>query len=80
MKKGYAKSKKSNMVRGYDMPDMSPSLHLEEKDLPELKGWKVGNKYKINLEVEQTGSQIDEYDGQRKQRATFKILKAEGGK
>lgn len=35
---------------------MKPMLHLSEDDLPEIKDWKVGGKYTIVLEVEQTGA------------------------
>ena len=31
-----------------------PYLHLSFKDLPEAKNWKVGEIYKIGLEVKQT--------------------------
>ena len=56
-----------------------PSVSLSEDDLPEIKGWKVGSKYYIVLEVEQTRLSkgdifMDEKD--RKYEASFKILSA----
>ena len=31
------------------------TVSLNEKELPEMKDWKVGDKYKLILEVEMTG-------------------------
>lgn len=57
-------------------PEKIPTMiHLDEDDLPEIKKWQVGNTYKIVLEVKQTSSSMDEYEGD-KARAGFKILKA----
>lgn len=39
-----------------------PNLRLTTEILPELKDWKVGNKYTLTLEVEQTSmSKGDEF-------------------
>jgi len=48
---------------------------LSSKDLPEIKEWEVGKKYKIVLTVEQTGLNKRDYDDGRLT-ADFKILKA----
>jgi len=37
------------------MEKMPNTLHLDENELPEIKDWKVGEKYQILLDVEQTG-------------------------
>lgn len=63
-----------------DMPTkMPPTLRLTSLDLSAIKGWKVGSKYKLQLEVEMTSlSQGSEYDmiGQspdKSTRASFKV-------
>lgn len=56
--------------------DMSPSLHLSEKDLPALKTWKVGSKYTITLKVEETGTQKSQYEQGNPMSADFKVLSA----
>ena len=55
------------------------TLRLDEDDLPELKSWKVGGKYKLTIDVEQIsmskGDEYGEMDSKEKPktRATFKI-------
>lgn len=51
-----------------------PTFSLTDKDLPEIKEWKVGDKYRILLEVEQVGADKDEFD--KRLHARFRILKA----
>src|SRR3990167_2958542 len=34
-----------------------PSFSLSEDDLPEIKDWEVGKKYKLNIEVEQVSKE-----------------------
>lgn len=51
-------SGKMRVVKGHNSPpdtvEMSkPGFHITSKDLPELKNWKVGEKYKLELEVMQ---------------------------
>lgn len=71
----------------HKMPKYLPSISLDEDDLPEIKSWKVGGKYKLEVEVEQTSiSKDEEFDGpvigqtgereskRRPIRARFKIL------
>lgn len=59
--------------------EMKPTLQLGEKDLPAIKDWKVGGKYKIVVEVEQTRLSKGEYDFDESSelKASFKVLKAE---
>ena len=52
-----------------------PTLTLTVKELPELKEWEVGKKYKILIEVEQVGINKDEY-GESGTTGRFKVLKA----
>lgn len=55
-------------------------IRLDEDDLPELKKWKVGGKYTLTVEVEQTSMSMgDEYGeienkNKNKHRASFKVL------
>jgi len=51
-----------------------PTFSLTSKELPEVKDWQVGKKYRIVLDVEQVGLDKDEYD--KRIHARFKILKA----
>ena len=37
-----------------------PSFRLTEKDLPEIKDWKVGKRYHLEMEVEQVEVSKDE--------------------
>ena len=38
-----------------DMPSMfPPSFYVDHKQMPEIKKWKVGEKYQMIVEVEQT--------------------------
>lgn len=57
-------------------PDDYPLIvELNEKKLPQIKGWEVGKTYKLILEVEQVG--LDKgYDGNEPIRARFKVLNA----
>jgi chromatin remodeling complex protein RSC6 len=64
-----------SMVKSiYDFPNM---VSLNDTELPEIKEWKVGEKYKIELEVEQISMRKKD-DG--KMCAEFKILSAEAEK
>ncbi len=61
-------SDKMNIVKGTKgmmIPESSdrilPSFSLTEKDLPEIKKWMVGGKYKLEIEVEQIASEKSEY-------------------
>lgn len=66
---------------------MPPTLRLSEEELPDIKDWKVGGKYTITLEVEQTGSHKGDtmmpmMEGESKPAkisAEFKVLKAYAG-
>ena len=49
-----------------------PSITLSLKDIPAAKGWEVGNKYTIELQVKQTGKHEEK---QGNGRVTFDILK-----
>ena len=54
------------------MEELSPRLRLTESDLEEIKDWKVGEKYKLVLEV--TQELKEKIDGE-KVRGVFKINK-----
>lgn len=61
-----------------------PEFSLTEKDLPEIKEWNVGKKYKITLEVEMVSqSKGEQYaypeETKKEINGRFKILSAETG-
>lgn len=58
-----------------EMERMSPTLHLDETDLPEIRDWKVGETYTVVLKVKQTGlHKGDMMDGGKgKFSADFKV-------
>lgn len=59
---------------GMRTEDPRPSFCLTESVFPQIKDWKVGEKYKLEVEVEQVGSRIDDYgDNKGKMVADFKI-------
>lgn len=64
----------SHVLKVSDDNREKPTLSLTAKDLPEIKDWKVGSKYKLEIDVEQTGLSKDEY-GERGMCARFKVLK-----
>lgn len=61
----------------YDEPQRwLPTFQLNEKDLPAIKNWVVGRKYRLELEVEQISVRKDEPMRDKPQlEATFRILK-----
>lgn len=52
-----------------------PSFTLTQKDLPVIKNWKVGKKYKLEVEVEQISSEKAEYIEGQPLEARFRIHK-----
>lgn len=58
-----------------EMARMLPSFSLSAKDLPEIKSWKVGKKYKLEMEVEMVSLNKDEYGKMSSMDARFKIHK-----
>ena len=55
-----------------DMPEMKPMIHLNSKDLPAIKNWKVGGKYKVTMMLKQKSMSIDD----RRHSASFGMMKA----
>lgn len=59
------------------VPEMNrPTFSLTSDALPEIKEWKVGGKYKLQIEVEQTGSNKSDFGDMPagEVRNNFKIL------
>jgi len=81
MKTGYRSTSKvknkPSVTLGYTMPEQSPTLWLTEKELPEIKDWKVGGTYQIALTVKEVAVSQDSRDSYPEKRATFEIKKAE---
>lgn len=57
------------------MPSMPPTFNLSEKDFPAIKGWKVGEKYKLEIVVENIGMNKDEYMDKQPISTRLKVLK-----
>lgn len=51
MKLGYKNTTAPGTVKGYKADKIPPSLTLNEKDLPEIKDWKVGETYHLEMDV-----------------------------
>jgi hypothetical protein len=67
-----AKKAKNETISDLASPsDMKPYLSLSTKDLPAVKDWKIGQTYKLEVEVKMTGA--NQYEG--KFSANFDVLK-----
>lgn len=55
--------------------DSMPRISFTVKDLPEIKDWKIGGKYKLDIEVEEVAISKDEWGDNEPMRATFKVKK-----
>lgn len=61
-----------------DSPSMErsfPTIRLSQEDLPAIKNWRVGGKYKLEIEVEMTGLNKEEYLPDEPLYGSFKIKK-----
>ena len=68
------KTEKSMMESA--VPSMPlPSFRVTVKDLPEIKSWKVGEKYPLMVEVEMVEMSKSEYDPRDPLSARLKIHK-----
>ena len=60
--------------------NMPAMMSLGQGVLPDIKDWKVGEKYTLHLNVKQVGSRIMEYGPHKgKIMADFHILEAKSG-
>lgn len=67
------KSESVKMEEGFDN---RPTFEISEDMLSEVKEWKVGEKYMLMMEVEQTSARVKDYGNDKgKVCATFKITK-----
>jgi len=55
-------------------PDERPSLCFNDDQLPEIKEWKVGSKYKLIVEVEMTSCNIRKQKDVDRTYGDFKVL------
>lgn len=54
--------------------DPRPEFSINAEEFPAMKEWSVGKKYKLEIEVEMTGSRIGEWgDDKGKLTGSFKI-------
>jgi hypothetical protein len=58
--------------------DYKPSITFDVKELPEIKDWKIGGKYKLLLDVEEVSMSKDEYEPRLT--ARFKVMKVKVAK
>lgn len=78
MKAGYKKSKKeSTVLKAYaeEMPEMKPTISLDEYLLPDVKNWKINSEHSVVIKVKLTGMH-KRYDSD-KICADFEIMEAE---
>jgi len=74
-------------VKGTKMPAVEkpsepkrelPRVTFTSEDLPEIKEWKIGGKYYLELEVEEVAAEKDRYgyegEKERPLTATFKVV------
>lgn len=55
------KEKKSEPVEYDDRP----SIGFSERELPEIKDWKIGETYEITIRIEQTATRIEDYGSKK---------------
>ncbi len=56
-----------------------PTLSLSEEDLPDIKDWRVGQTYKMVIEVKQVSSSMGDTmmgEGKKKMNARFEVMSA----
>lgn len=58
--------------------DTRPSVHLSVKEIPQLKSWKVGQTYKVMMQLKQTAMQEGGYDGKQPLSGDFRIVSVNG--
>lgn len=71
----YMKKAKNEPSSVASMPKPKPTLTLDEETLPAIKDWKVGNTYRLVLEVKQKSLEDPEYLEDSKLHARFEVLK-----
>ncbi len=57
---------------GLAMPHLPETFSLDEDDLKDIKGWKVGKTYDLSMTVKMTGQRQDTAD--KTIRASFEIV------
>jgi len=62
-----------------ELPQMKPSLYVNEKDLPDIKDWKVGSEYSLKVKVKMRRLAKDDENPKKKVMATasFDVLSME---
>lgn len=69
--------KKAPKIKSMIMPsfDSRPRISFTEDELPEIKEWSVGKKYKLEIKVEMTGINKMEYgENKNKIQGQFKVI------
>lgn len=65
--------KSENMEKAQWKPDNRPSIYFNSEQLPEIKTWSVGKKYKLVVEVEMMSASTHENKEGKSTNADFKI-------
>lgn len=66
--------KKSEKIQAVQWkPDNRPSIYFDSKQLPEISSWKVGEKYKLEIEIEMTSIRSNEDLESKSTSADFRI-------
>jgi hypothetical protein len=64
---------KTKAILATDDFDMKPTLHVSEKQLPEIKNWKIDGEYTLEVKVRMTGIHKSQYSDNPKTSADFTI-------
>lgn len=67
-------SMKPMMEMKNEEEDHQEYVEFCEKTLPEIKDWQVGKTYRLQLEVEQVESELEEMGDKKMMKAKFKVL------
>ncbi len=60
------------------MPDMKPRFSLDTSDLKDIKNWKVGKEYDLEMKVKMVGAHAADEEGNRDFTGEFEVLEVEG--
>lgn len=76
MKKLPSKVKSKEIKSELNNYDPRPRITISESVLPEIKSWSLNEKYKLAIEVEMTGTRIEDWGNEKgKAIANFTVTK-----
>lgn len=68
------KEEMKKMEAGPSYWDERPTFRVEDKDLPEIKGWDTGNEYTIVMKVKMEEKMSRDREGKSKTCGDFRII------